>query len=365
MRNRLASQQSVAFFPSVKSLSGNPYWTILASALQKAGVDFLADTPDIFTSKWLAQNRERVNVLHIHFIRPFYTSGKPGHVRFLYVIRLGFNMLLARALGYRIIFTLHDLEQRIQVRPAWVDELAHRMAIRLSHRVIVHCREAARLLLQKYGRRDNVFVVEHPHYIDWYPNTITKDAARKKLALAEDAIVFTFLGGIYPNKGIEILIQAFRKTQECNFRLVIAGKVSKTSETYSQALKELANGDERISFYYNYIPDDEIQVFLNVTDIVVLPFTKILTSGSTILAMSFGRPVIVPKVGCLPELVDSNVGWLFEPENPDSLAETMQTAAVSDFQQFGKRAYEKIALYSSENFASQTIKAYWDEAVTQ
>ncbi len=359
MQSPLPSQKGVAFFPSLKELSSNPYWAILASALEKAGVIFY-NSPDLFTWNWLVKNRNLVNVLHIHFIRSFYNSGKPGHVRFLYVLRFGIDMFLARGMGYRIIFTWHDLEQRIHVQPVWVDELAHRIVIKLSNRIIVHCQEAARLLLQKYGRLDNVFVVDHPNYIGWYPNTITKNAARRKLTLAEDSIVFTFFGGIYSNKGIEILIQAFRKTQGRNFRLVIAGKVSRSSEAYSQVLKEMARGDERISFYFNYILDDEVQVFMNATDIVVLPFTKILTSGSTVLAMSFGRPVIIPKVGCLPELVDSDVGWQFEPDDPDSLAETMQSAAGSDFRQVGQRALEKISFYSPEYFASQTVKVYWD-----
>ncbi len=359
MQNNFPSQKCVAFFPSLRAMSGNPYWAILASALEKAGINFFSNSPDLFTSNWLIKNRNRVNVLHIHFISQFYTSGKPGRIRFIYVLRFGFDMLLARSLGYRIIFTYHDSEPPIQVQPAWADKLAHYLAVQLSHRVIVHCNEAARLLFQKYGRRDNVFVVDHPNYIEWYPNTITKDAARRKLALAENSIVFTFFGGIRPNKGIETLIQAFRKTREGYFRLVIAGKPARSSEAYSQNLREMARADERISFYLDYIPDDQVQVFMCASDFVVLPFSKILTSGSTVLAMSFGRPVIVPKVGCLPELVGSDVGWQFEPDNPDSLAETMQSAAMSNFYQFGQRAQEKVLSYSPEYFAAQTIEVYW------
>jgi glycosyltransferase involved in cell wall biosynthesis len=70
--------------------------------------------------------------------------------------------------------------------------------------------------------------------------------------------------------------------------------------------------------------------------------------------------VIIPKVGCLPELVDSDVGWQFKPDDPDSLAEAMQSAASSDFYQVGKRAHNKISSYSPEYFAAQTIRAYWD-----
>jgi len=352
-------QKCTAFFPTLDELSANPYWAILGIALKKAGINILPNSPGLFTSSWLIKNRKRVSVLHIHFIRQFYGSRKLGQIRFIYVLRFGFNMLLARILGYRTIFTFHDSEPPIQVQPVWVDRLAHHLVMKLVHCVIVHCKEAELLLAQQYRRRHNVFIVNHPNYIGWYPNTITKDAARRKLNLNKDTIVFTFFGGIRPNKGIETLIQAFLKTQECNFRLVIAGKAGRSSDTYVQYLEKMARGDDRISWYLHYIPDDEIQVFMNVSDIVILPFAKILTSGSVILAMSFGRPVIIPKMGCLSELVSSDVGWQFEPHSPDSLAEIMQVAAQSDFHRIGQQAQQKIAVYSSENFATQTIRAYW------
>lgn len=360
MTNNIPSQVSVAFFPSLRELSSNPYWRILASALQKSGINFLSDSPDYFTYKWLIQNRNRVQVLHIHFVRPFYLSGRPGQIRIIYVLLFGLNMLLARGLGYRLIYTFHDIKPPNQIYPVWADDLAHRIVVKLAHSVIVHCNEAGRLLAKKYGLYHKVFIVDHPNYINWYPNTISKLAARRKLGLAENLTVFTFFGGIRPNKGIEILIKAFRKTQNGDFRLVIAGKPGKSSASYSQKLKEMSFGDERICFYYEYIPDDEVQIFMNSADIVVLPFSDILTSGSTILAMSFGRPVIIPEVGCLPELVSSEVGWYFEPENADSLLKTMQIATMSNFCQLGQNARDKILSYSEEYFAAQTIGAYWD-----
>lgn len=340
-------------------MSVNPYWPILESALEKAGVQSLRGTPQAFGVRWLFQNRQQVGVLHMHFIRPFYGTSKPGRIRAIYVFWFGIKLLLARLLGFRLLFTLHDLESGFDVKPAWADRLGHAMVIHLSHRIIVHCEEARRLLLQKYGRRRNVFLVNHPHFIGWYPNRVTKGAARKYLNLTSDAVVFIFLGGIRPNKGIETLIQAFRGLRGDRFLLVIAGKANRP-ETYAESLKTLATGDDRISLHLRHISDDDIQVFLNAADIAVLPFAKILTSSSTILAMSFGLPVIVPATGCLPALVGPDAGWLFEPNDPASLAEVMQFAATSDFQPRGKRAFERVSSCSPERFAEQTIRAYWE-----
>lgn len=352
------SHNCVAFFPSLNAMSGNPYWAILASELEKAGCSFVKDTPDYYSLGWLLKNKSRINILHIHFIQQFYTSGKPGRLRLLYVLRLLINTLIAKLLGYSVIYTLHDVEPRIKLSPVWADKLAHYMIVKLSHKIIVHCEEASRYLCQKYGHIKSFFIVDHPNYINAYANNISPEFARSKLALPLNSIVFTFFGGVYPDKGIDCLIQAFRLTQDQNFRLVIAGRVSKSSESFSEYLREVALIDDRISLHLHHIPDNEIQVLMNAADIVVLPFSKILTSGSTVLAMSFARPVIIPKIGCLPELVGPSVGWQFEPGDSISLSETMKHAANCDYSRVGQNAYEAISKYSPDHFAKQTIKVY-------
>jgi beta-1,4-mannosyltransferase len=352
-------QKRVAFFPSIQEMSANPYWLILESALEKAGATCLRDTPSSFGIRWLMNHRRQVDTLHIHFIRQFYGTSTPGRIRLIYVLWFGIKLFLARLLGFRLVFTMHDLEPASAVHPAWADRLAHTFIVHLSHRIIVHCREASRLLEQKYGRSHNTFLVNHPNFIGWYKNTITKESARIKLNLPIDGVVFMFLGGIRPNKGIETLIQAFRELKGDKFRLIIAGKANRP-ESYAESLKQMANGDGRISLCLQHITDDDIQIFMNAADISVLPFSKILTSSSTMLAMSFGLPVIIPAIGCLPELIGFDAGWLFEPDNSASLTEVMRSAVLGDYHQRGRCAFERASSFGPELFAKQTISAYWD-----
>jgi glycosyltransferase involved in cell wall biosynthesis len=359
MKTHHNRHKSVAFFPPVSYLSGNPYWPMLASALKKSGINFLFDTPIIFKLGWLIRNRDRVDILHIHYIHPFYGTGKRGRTRLMNVIRFALNMLWAQFLGYRIVFTLHNLKPTKELQPAWVDRLGHYIAVFLSDRIIVHCEEARRLLYEHYGRRRKVYKVDHPSFIDWYPNSISKKTARDQLSLPQETIIFSFFGEVRPNKGIELLIQAFHKIKQENIAVMIAGAIG-TPESYANSLQDLAKNDPRIFFFLRKIPDEEVQVFMNASDIIVLPFSQILTSSSAHLAMSFKRPVITPIMGCLPELIEPNMGWLYNPNDSDSLASTMQSAANSDFHTLGQNAYRKVAQYSCEKFAQQTIEAYWD-----
>jgi beta-1,4-mannosyltransferase len=61
------------------------------------------------------------------------------------------------------------------------------------------------------------------------------------------------------------------------------------------------------------------QLFYNAADVVVFPFTDILTSSSVITALGFYCPVIVPALGCLPELVDETLGFLLSSRDSGRL----------------------------------------------
>jgi len=60
------------------------------------------------------------------------------------------------------------------------------------------------------------------------------------------------------------------------------------------------DNDKRIKVFLDFIPDNDIQIYMNAADIIVLPYLDILNSGVAILAMSFGKPVIAPRTGSIP-----------------------------------------------------------------
>jgi len=346
----------VAFFPSPAQMANNPYWSMLASGLNDVGV-IVNDEPASLDVGWLIRNRKKIDIIHIHYVQSLYCNCGKTRARLVYVILLVVKLLLARLLSYRIVMTLHNLKATNPLRPYWVDFLGHWVVVNFSHCVIVHCKEARRLLALKYGRKHGVSEIAHPNYIREYPNTISKNDARKQLKISEDQFVFLFFGGIRPNKGIETLIEAFISLEGSHFRLLISGNPG-NEKAYVQRLQDLAGGDERISFNLYYIPDYDVQNFLNASDVVVLPFSRTLTSGSTILALSFAKPVIAPDIGCLPELLEPDAGWIYKTEDSDHLLKTMGKATMCDTQRFGRNGYKKISECTISRFAKQTCFCY-------
>jgi beta-1,4-mannosyltransferase len=346
----------VAFYPSLAQLAGNPYWEMLVLGLKEVGVRVVEESAS-YKVGWLIRNRKKIDILHLHYFQSQYCNSGKTKARLFYVIRFGLSLLWARIMGYRTVLTNHNLKPTDPLKPNWVDYLGHWVAVNFSERVIVHCKEARHLLAARYGRKKDVFEVSHPNFIDRYPNDISQEAARLQLNLTNNACVFLFFGGVRPNKGIENLIQAFIKMKGEQYRLIIAGNPGNQAD-YSKDLRNLACDDQRISFYLKFIPDNQLQLFFNASDIVVLPFSRILTSSSAVLAMSFAKPIIVPKIGCLPELLEGDAGWLYAPGNVNSLVETMRTASVSNYDDKGSIAFNKIYSYTIAKFAEQTCECY-------
>jgi glycosyltransferase involved in cell wall biosynthesis len=347
----------VAFFPSVKYMSGNPYWPILADALVKFGVEFKFETPNYYDINWLRENKNYVDIIHLHYIQQFYRIPNTESISFTKFIKFILGLFYAKSLGYHLVYTFHNLSPTKRLKPHWIDSFCHTITIKISNKIIVHCNEAELLLKKNFGRRNGVVKVDHPSFIEWYPNSISKYDAREYLNLPQNSIIYLFFGGIRPNKGIELLIKAFNELVDEGIHLIIAGNIQ-TPKSYSEEIKELSKNNKNISLFLKKIQDDEVQLYLNASDIVVLPFRSILTSSSAHLAMSFKKPVIAPKMGCLPELIEPNMGWLFKTNQIESLAKALQLAATSDYNQYGVNGFRKMQLLSQEKFGKQTIEAY-------
>ncbi|MFN0071046.1 MAG: glycosyltransferase [Chloroflexota bacterium] len=348
----------VAFFPSVEEHTGNPYWALLRDGLQAQGVRVMRSSEAELSMAWLIRNRARVDVLHFHFVQQFYAYNT-HYARLRWVLRFARNMVAARALGYRTVFTLHDLTPTYPLKPQWVDYLGHLLAVQLTNSVIVMCQEARRLLAQRYGRRAGVAIVPHPHFMDSYANTIDRAAARQRLQLEPIEQVILFLGGVRQNKGIEQLLEAFGQLHGSHLRLmVVGGTHTELDAPYMAQVRTLASRDPRVRLDPRYIPDDEIQVFMNAADLVVIPFTRILNSGSAMLAMSFGKAVVVPELGCLPELLGNDAGFLYDSDRPNALLRTIQRALADDLTAVGERARTRVKTFSSQSHALQTLRVY-------
>jgi glycosyltransferase involved in cell wall biosynthesis len=252
---------------------------------------------------------------------------------------------------------MHNLYPHERPDPA-LDRQARRLVCRLAHAVIAHCGHAAALLAEHFGRRDGVYVIPHGHFIDVYPNTIGRDAARRALDLPAGAFVYVFFGNIRSYKGVERLLDVFAALPEEHLRLIVAGRVH---PNYRGPLSAGAAPlpDKRILFRSGEVAIDQMQVYFNAADAAVLPFVDTLTSGSAITALGFGCPIVVPAVGCLPELLgDTPCGVLYDPADGGGLRSAMEQIRAMDGATTHAAALARARDLDWDGIARQTLRAY-------
>lgn len=172
----------------------------------------------------------------------------------------------------------------------------------------------------------------HPLF-DNFGRPVTKEEACKVLNIDKECNYLLFFGFVRKYKGLDILLNAMDTDwlEEFNIKLIVAGEYYDNSETYDAIIQE-KNLQSYIIPANNFIRDDEVKYYFSASDLVVQPYRTATQSGVTQIAYQFGKPMIVTKVGGLPELVkDGKAGVLTEVD-----ANSVKEAIVSIYSEKGK-----------------------------
>lgn len=189
-------------------------------------------------------------------------------------------------------------------------------------------------------------IIPEGSYVGYYPNNVGRVEARKFLNVADDKTVLLYTGFIKPYKGIDSLIESFKKSFRHNAILIIAGKVM--DPWYFETIKKSIN--ENIILIDRFIENDELQFFFNAADVVTLPFKKIENSGSVILAMSFKKAVIAPSMGVLKERLFMQKELLYS-ESLEQSFEILRNMNQETLKEIGEKNFETLSNYKWGDFA--------------
>ena len=247
-------------------------------------------------------------------------------------------MLYYRLLGKRVALTAHNVNQaKRDSVDSWRNRITLRIQYHLANHIFVHTQKMKAELVKDFAVADElVTVIRHP-INDAFPNTgMAPSEAKLRIGLRKSDKAILCLGRIKPYKGIEYLLPAFEKlaADDERYRLIIAGEVQKGNEKYLDSLLLAVPPEiraDQIILKTEFIPDEDMEVYLKAADVLVLPYKDIFQSGVLFLGYSFGLPVIVTDVGSFrEEIVEGKTGYLCKPEDPMDLARTMAAYFASD-----------------------------------
>jgi beta-1,4-mannosyltransferase len=137
---------------------------------------------------------------------------------------------------------------------------------------------------------------------------------------------FVYFGLIRAYKGVDALLAAFASTADPALRLRIVGRP--VSARFGELVDGACRADDRISAVLDYVDDEALANEIGRAELVVLPYQDMHNSGALLLALSLGRPALVPRTPVTVALAQE-VGpeWVRTYAGP--LTGTVLTASVA------------------------------------
>jgi glycosyltransferase involved in cell wall biosynthesis len=333
-------------------LEGNPYQALLAKALTELGQ--IVEVKRIVNNTLpfhLLQSCTGADILHLHWIAGLYE----GKTKLRFIVRTLFFLVTIMILRLKRIgvgLTLHNLVPHdAQNRSFHI--IARRFILLFCRFVIVHSEPARRKAAEYFGNYNKMVVVPHGHYQGYYLNRVSKAEARNILNIPINAKLLLFFGGLRPYKGVEYFINLFKELKSENMFFLAAGP---GQEDYVRSLTRRLPKNSVI--HSSYVPEDEVQYYLNAADCLVLPYTESLSSGAAVLGLSFYLPIIATYTVALQHLVEEKLAVFYEAGNLESLKKGIAEMFSWSTASFKERCDKFLKYCSWERIAQKHLEVF-------
>ena len=186
----------------------------------------------------------------------------------------------------------------------------------------------------------------HPMFEN-FGRAVERDEACRRIGLDVEQRYTLFFGLIRDYKGLDLLLRAWAKWMPEGRKLLIAGEFYASREKYISLIEELGLR-EKVVLHDRFIADEDVRYYFSAADALVLPYRTATQSGVTQIAYNFSLPMIVTRVGGLPEIVpDGRVGLVCEP-TAESIKDALEQLYEGDTLQRLK-----------DNFAQERKRFSW------
>jgi glycosyltransferase involved in cell wall biosynthesis len=221
--------------------------------------------------------------------------------------------------------------------------------------VVAHSAHGAERLCDEVGLDPTrVRVVNHGAF-DYLTRLPAEKPLPAELEGAEGPVIL-FFGLLRPYKGLDLLINAFRRVSGAE--LWIVGNPRMDVATLRRAAAEAPG---RVRFVTRFVGDAEIPAIFRRADLVVLPYRDAEHSGVLYTGLAFGKPLLLSDVGGFGEVAAHGAARLIPPDDRAALADAMNDlvadpGAREELAQAATRA--AAGPYSWDEAARQTLSLY-------
>ncbi len=323
----------------------NPYQGQLYEHLAPLGVEAEGLTP----RKLLLGSYD---IVHLHWVDHLLLREPPvGYLKaavFLAAVRL------QRWRGAKVVWTVHNVTPHERVWPSRAESWFWALWLRSVDGFIVLSRAGLDEVLAAHPQlRDvPVFSIPHGHYRTYYERAAESTPAEN--TRKPPGTRYLFFGQMREYKNVPELVRAFIAGRSDGATLSLVGRVA---PQLREEIERLCEENESVTLRIAHVPDREIAGLVREADLMVFAHTRVLNSGAALLALSFDRPVVLPKTPTFVELqerVGSEWVFLFEPPlTADTFAEVERWLAERDV-----AATVDLTPFDWDRIAEETLAAY-------
>lgn len=245
----------------------------------------------------------------------------------------------------RTVVTIHGLDWQ---RSKWGGfatkyiKFGEKMAAKYADEIIVLSKGVQEYFKKTYNRETN-FIENGVNK----PTIKAPNIIKEKYNLEKDDYIL-YLARIVPEKRLDLLIDAFKKTNT-NKKLVIAGGASHTNDFYNE-IKQKASEDSRI-IMTGFVQGEELQELFSNTYLYCLPSDVEGMPISLLEAMSYGKNCLISNIDESTQ-VCGEYATVFKKGKLDDLKDKLEECLE------GKNRFE------SNIISDYIINKYdWDEVV--
>jgi beta-1,4-mannosyltransferase len=283
--------------PYLRTAHANPYTSALYDAVKREGVD-------VEELSYAGVGLRAPEIVHLHWPELTFLAGHRTWRHIARMVLFYASLGIARLRRTRLVWTAHNVRAHEQRASPRVRAMYRRLLTRNVDAVICLTQSGVDAVREEYPELDGVpaHVVPHGHYMAEYDFSASRSEARAALGV-DDRLFMVSVGQIRPYKNIPTLFEAASTFADPDLLIGVAGQPA-NPELRDEVLRGAqALDDSRVEL--SFLPDSALVTWLVASDAVILPYRAIQNSGSALLALSAGRPVIVPAIGAMPELRDA------------------------------------------------------------
>jgi glycosyltransferase involved in cell wall biosynthesis len=256
-------------------------------------LEFLYLTPALFmfSFQFMLRRQKQIDVIHAHGLNAAFIA-----------------KFIGKFFNKKVVTTVHAVYSAGSVMSnlfKWTF---------ISSDVILALSEKSKQELMKLGIPETKIKISR----QWVDQNKFKLCNRNHLKMKKEKqlnqkFVILFVGRLIEAKGVKILLEvASRMSENMNVAFFFLG-----SGPLDAAIKKAASTNPNVKFL-GKVNDDDLVNYYNAADILAVPSTQNEGAPRVVMeALSCGLPVLASNKGCLPDMLDSSVGWIIEPTAKD------------------------------------------------